>query len=394
MKRLLFIILLLFPTVALAAPSITGVTGTFSDGNQMVISGTEFGDTGPSIAVFDDFESGTNDNWVGNTTYNPPSLATVGSWYQKPNEYSACFYSNDYAHSGSLSMEGRSSGQYTAGVYTNQSPEMSTPLATNSHKVFASYWSYWPAGQEWPFDDYDPTPRVGLKQAWFHALQNHTGNDVMCYSMVGVYANIDQDASGACYIGGNNDGDFPVTSLGSKLTRGVWQRITYYWVGSTSGGGSYWIDQLNVGGTNTNVASDSGLTNQAFSDQPYTLVESGDWIRQSTAEGTEKYFYIDDFYAASGEGAQARVEIGDNPNYYSCTNLAICTVDSWSATSITATLRQGSFAAESSIYVFVVDADGNIDSDGPYILGGSSSPSSSVSGCGVSGSGVSSGGGG
>lgn len=50
------------PSGILAAPAITGVGGTVSNGQTITISGTGFGSSGPTIAIFDDFEKGTNWN--------------------------------------------------------------------------------------------------------------------------------------------------------------------------------------------------------------------------------------------------------------------------------------------------------------------------------------------
>ncbi len=68
---------------------------------------------------------------------------------------------------------------------------------------------------------------------------------------------------------------------------------------------------------------------------------------------------FDDFYVATGPNARARVEIGNQPVYQDCTNLAIITPTNWRNNAITATVRAGSFQSGEA-YLFVVDANGNV----------------------------------
>jgi hypothetical protein len=84
------------------------------------------------------------------------------------------------------------------------------------------------------------------------------------------------------------------------------------------------------------------------------------------AESAPRY---DDAYVATGPYARARIEIGNSATYNTCTNLAIATVTSWSDTSITATIRQGSFSNLNNAYLYVIDANGSVNPNG-YLLSG------------------------
>lgn len=64
----------------------------------------------------------------------------------------------------------------------------------------------------------------------------------------------------------------------------------------------------------------------------------------------------------------------------------MCTVTSWSASSIQATVRTGSFS-NGTAYLFVVDSDGNVSSGYEVTVGSGSTPSLTISG--VTGLGVS-----
>jgi hypothetical protein len=63
-----------------------------------------------------------------------------------------------------------------------------------------------------------------------------------------------------------------------------------------------------------------------------------------------------------------------------CTHREIQIPSAWSDTSITITLNKGSFANFNSAYLYVIDADGNVNTNG-YLLsdggGGNTPPSSS-----------------
>ncbi|BBO74379.1 hypothetical protein DSCW_17960 [Desulfosarcina widdelii] len=104
----------------------------------------------------------------------------------------------------------------------------------------------------------------------------------------------------------------------------------------------------------------------------------------STSYPTYNYV-LDDIYIAAGDNAAARVEIGNNAIYTSCTKLAIATIDSWSDSSITATVREGGFSTNNTVYVFVVDSNNDPSSGYEITLGESTSQLTgvSLSGCGL-----------
>ena len=74
--KIILIALLVIPSFAWAAPSVTGVSGTVSNGESITIAGTAFGSTGPTVALFDDFEGGTNGAYIGDGVTN----AVIGTW--------------------------------------------------------------------------------------------------------------------------------------------------------------------------------------------------------------------------------------------------------------------------------------------------------------------------
>jgi hypothetical protein len=77
--------------------------------------------------------------------------------------------------------------------------------------------------------------------------------------------------------------------------------------------------------------------------------------------------YWDDIYL---DNSWARVEIGDKADYDSCTHREIQVPSSWSENSTTVTVNQGSFINGKPLYLYVVDADGNVNDRGyPIVFG-------------------------
>ena len=90
--------------------------------------------------------------------------------------------------------------------------------------------------------------------------------------------------------------------------------------------------------------------------------------------------YYDDVYVATGDGARARVEMGNASTYSASTNLALITPTAWGDTSITATVRQGQFDAEDSAYLYVVHADGTVNATGYPVTIGAGAPAQAAGG--------------
>ena len=89
-----------FPLVSHAAPAISGVQGTISNGTSITITGSGFGATGPTIQVFDDFDKGATNSKISTTS----GSAQVGQWEYVQGASSEIIYSTEYAHSGSQSV--------------------------------------------------------------------------------------------------------------------------------------------------------------------------------------------------------------------------------------------------------------------------------------------------
>ncbi len=77
----------------------------------------------------------------------------------------------------------------------------------------------------------------------------------------------------------------------------------------------------------------------------------------------------DDMYIATGPHARARIEIGNNAVYAKSTKLAITTPSSWQDGSITTTIRRGVFRDGETVYVFVINEQGEVSNGFPVTIG-------------------------
>jgi len=343
MRYKLILIGVLLPALLWAAPSISGYTGTMSNGQSITISGSSFGANGPTIVMFDDFELGSDGTNLSDRVIN----ARVGTW-RDVSDYIGSYcptYSNMQSHSGSLALRqnwGSGSGQQEGARWASPT---STSVFT---KIYFSFWTYLPAGQNVPGagGPYGPNWKVW----WLSTndiFQNDYGSEIV--------TDPPQETTIAPIDGSHNRAGWGYGSF--SFTKGRWLRWEGYLTASTSTGSAYlWLTDSGQArhllGSASGRTIDDGTTGWQYIHFP-------GYGRYDANSNT----YYDDIYVATGEGAQARVEIGNNATYTSCTNLAVCTPTSWGDTSITATVRTGSFT-NGTAYLYVTDSDGSTNSTG------------------------------
>jgi len=94
----------------------------------------------------------------------------------------------------------------------------------------------------------------------------------------------------------------------------------------------------------------------------------GFYVSTGTGGDGNNHFYIDDAYI---DNTWARVMIGNNATFANCTHREIQIPTNWDNNSITFTVNQGAFQDGDNAYLFVVDADGNVNANGyPIVIGG------------------------
>jgi len=347
-----------WPSSILAAPLITGVTGTVADGQQVNISGAGFGALGPTVVMYDDFELGTDGSNVSDRTRN----ARVGTWRDVSDKIGPYYptYSNLQAHSGKLSLR----QNWGSGGDNQEGARWAAPtISSPSSRFFISFWTFLPSGQNVPGQ---MISSPNWKLYWLSTndvFQNDYGAGL-------GDNNLPSEIYPVSWINGSqNRAQVGYTSM--PFTKGRWARFDVSIVGSQSSGNvtAWYVDAATpwyrVGSQNGRTLDD-GTTGWGYLHFP-------GYGRYDTNSNT----YYDDIYVATGPGALARVEMGNNPIYSSCTNLSIITPSSWSNSSITATVRKGAFPAGSAAYLFVVDSAGEASTGFPVTIGsGGSQPAS------------------
>jgi hypothetical protein len=142
----------------------------------------------------------------------------------------------------------------------------------------------------------------------------------------------------------------------SQFSIGTWKRFAVYVDGGTGSNGAFHFWELTTSGVS-----------QRINDNGVAILDASGYFEQVRINGYGRetancYPTFDDVYIATGDNARARIEIGDNATYASCTKITVCTPESWSDTSISAKVWRGQFGATEAAYLFVIDSTGAVSS--------------------------------
>ncbi|MCR4283820.1 MAG: chitobiase/beta-hexosaminidase C-terminal domain-containing protein [Parcubacteria group bacterium] len=355
--------LTLYSAPTSGTPSVSGVSGAFTNDSAITITGSSFGANGPNIVVFDDFERGTN----GSVVATGANSATIGKWDRVGggDNSNPPKYDNTYSVSGNMAFKGDATKQTNPGSSDSTSAAFIDNL--NSSDVYLSYWVYWPTTSSFPCKD---GGICNIKYAWFY--DTTTLNDRTMFSSM---PSSNSTVSSIYFFGNGSATGEHYFSPSVSMQKGKWYRLSGWIHGASDSSGreNAWImspsDQANIAvsqrvGYSGPVLNPGGLFKH-FSFNAYER-----WCNDC-AESAPRF---DDVYLATGPNARARVEIGNASTYNASTNLAIATVTSWSDSSITATVRQGSFTPGQTAYLYVIDANGNVSAGKQITIGGTSAP--------------------
>jgi hypothetical protein len=324
--------LLLSGVVAFGQPNITGIDpATVSEGGAVAIAGSDFGTKNhPAPAIWDNFEWG-----------NDGDLLTTGEWLHFAHGDAEIDTGRKYAGTrsayGKLTYEG---GWENAWKYNYR-------YFTPSLTVYVSFMLYWDAA--------DPTSSDGgLKASRINSVEPYGGGPPYLKLAASPQTNWYYAEPGGWGVSSKT-----VYPFGP----GQWHRIEYLVIlsdppGASNGYGNVWIDLKDYRqGWNpwphVGVTREAGNTNKLDN---FMLPHM--WPRPPIPYAE---VWADDVYV---DISQARAEIGDASTWTACTHREIQIPTAWSDTSITVTANQGSFANETKAYLYVVDADGNVNAQG------------------------------
>lgn len=350
------LIFLVAPVAWAQNPTIDGVNGTVADGQQVTITGNNYGADGPTIALFDDFKRGVDgaDITLG---------ATIGNWVVRNH----------------LPTYGIDSQNNIAGRFIGDGGGRLIAEFSDVQEIFVSYRVIIPPGKHFPNSGAPNTipPGSQWKLVWLmDGDRGAAGNDDLVLPTWG---------NGTYFSIAGNDNAFQLpTGRGSGDTRWFsfldWNRYSVYLQGGAVPDvdpGTVWAQGMSREfGQKIFTSTDKRLFDGDDTPDGYKFEDDAisrwnrlnvpGWHRGGDDEAAAMY---DDIYIAIGENAQARIEIGNNNTYAGSTILAIATPSTWSENSITATIRQGAFQLGETAYVFVIDKDGNASNGHSFVFG-------------------------
>ena len=345
---LVFVSLILCSSLSFAA--VSGVEGNIVTGQLVTIRGSGFG------------SNTINYEWLGTNI----ESGTAGEPFSKAGwingqSYSDSVYAKDQAHSGTQSLK---SGPY------NDRSAYGGDLRFNGQKVGVNtdlYMSWWVRRNvsgtgQWKMlriSEINDVVDHPYEQVWFN-WNNSYGQQIFT-----------RTSSTDC-TQGNGTCDY-----GAKFpTRNdVWYRIDFYMHTSNAGvaDGSY-TQILYTPGSTRLSDSKTGITNWGVSGHSYPWYIFQNWVGNGVTSQTH---WMDDIYIQSG--SQARVELCDTSAWSSRTSCDIQPATNWLDTSISVTVNTGGFTSGETVYLYVVGANGDVNSKGyPVIISGSGGTSQVV----------------
>lgn len=347
-----------------AAPGLTisSVTGTFGQDATMTISGAGFGSKPTAApAVYDDFRS------------IPPGAQIIsdGKWGQTQG------WNVPVASTANL-RPGTPFSQHMLSYWpANSGDNPPSALMGDTSNVWALFGAYSPYVylDAWQYLTVSGTSPQNLKPFRLHVPE----------ASPNAYINYYTTASGDSLAGGRDGSDIinppanPAWSgwfgsaggggaempLSSSQVYGRWLHIQYLAYAGTTGNtdGSLMIY---INGT-LRVARLHNINMIGSGYAGWDRVVVGNYVRTDVHGPVSIYW--DNVYV---DTSWARVEIGDNATYGNCTHREIQVPTAWADGSITFTVNRGSFPNASGVYLFVVDASGNVSQG--YALSGSQLP--------------------
>jgi len=342
--------LLLLPSLAWGAASITDVTGTFTHGNGITITGSSFGTKATATPlIYDDFEGGTDGNDIDGTspTYGPSNWigVTVGGTVEPA-------FSNAQARHGNSSLNSYFDRVTDTGQFNSSIKISSLPSISATDRYYMSFW--------WRIHNTSTPGWPDNTKPW---IINKSGATDVLYVGWG-----DPDTGDSSMRTGGT-ANSPVNGTHSQPAVDdidqEWVRLVEEIEISTSGteDGTR-IARIHRTGTPAITAQHTRSGNQkTYDGNAWATVQWGSFYRAGEALN----IWSDEIYF---DKTWQRVEIGDNSVWANCTKREILVPTAWADTSITATLNQGLFGASDTVYVFVVDSAGNPSGGFEITLGG------------------------
>lgn len=324
--------------VASAAPEVLGITGDLNNKATVMVEGSGFGTKVVATPwVWDNFEDGTNANLVG--------TSPKGIWQQ-------------YYSTGSVFPHYDSSAAYSGFLGTKKTTQQSEEFYSYGVSGLNSDEMYYSIMFKWTKDVINDS---GANPVMKMTRLNTQGS--FYTSQPSIYTTVRTGSGWSYGDATNGTGALYNEPFLGYLTPDIWHRIEVYWKlsmpGIADGEVKFFFD---------NIEKQAGLWSNVITraiSYPNQKVDNFLLPMMQSLGSTNIYsFHADDVYV---DRTQARVEVCNTATWSARTHCEIQIPSAWLDTSATVILNQGIFADFNNTYLYVIDADGNVNANG-YLL--------------------------
>jgi len=350
---------LLMISLVAGAPSITGVVGSMNQGSTVTITANSIGENA-TIYSWDTFESGGNGDPLAG---NDPIIGFPWSLLHPSSNTPVAAYSTERAQSGSVSAKiawkepGWSGYSINAFGWAGKGP---------LQQLYISFWEY----HDILRSDGQVAPPDNLNQKLMFTYGDHTPQEVQQWLPV-----VTNKGGSTFFLLSITQNNPPLTEywdvgLGYMAKVKNWQRWETFVKfdnpsSHSTGEAKVWRNGVlhfsRENYHNNNVPGTAGFIDDLRIGHMF----------QGFASMTYARSYFDNVYVAS---SKARVELGDNQNYLSCSERIVQIADSWSGNTIVIdSLRTDGFGQGQTAWLFVIDENGAVSAGEEITIGAASS---------------------
>lgn len=344
---------LLSPIVAAAQPQVQTVSGSAANGQELTVTGLNFGaKSAPTALHFDDFEGGSSGSLLGSEGY--WTLYSDNLPASKPS------YSTDHPRSARSAKAGKfplwgTEGEPGQSAGWGQDHIIKSGLDFSAGPSYLDYWVY--------FNQPSTTSTHQIKLARLSAgsadnfnypqyfLDNWTYEGGSRATYLEIRAN-----PGTCNTSG-------AVAYNSDLANGVWSHVQIEFNPGTR-------DQPNATSkiyiNGNHVATANGFMVYCAGSPGLQGVWIGGYIGNNTTAMNTTIYYDDVYF----DNSYQRVELGNAATYAACTHRETQLPVSWQNGSVTFRVNQGSFQTTESVYLYVLDANGAPNATGKLVAWG------------------------
>jgi len=330
--------------LAHATPSISGVSGILSTGKTVTLTGSGFGSKPqPQPVLWDNFEGGTN----GQQIQGAP--ANIGQWDTGAGSQYVT-YTNAKAHTGRMASAHDFVTTWDASLAKNMT----------FTRLYMDFWIV---------ADYLDNKSRNFKPWRLYGANDDYQLDYVWLCNANLMNRV--QASAGLSIGSYG---------GDSYTKGRWMHIQLIYNESSpnaaNGTVRHYIDSQAAGLDSGAIMTETG---PAHFDQIRIGHYWGHDAVDDCPSNPGARVYVDDVYI---DTSWARVELGNAPTYAASTHREVQVATAWADGSVSVTFNPGTFAADSTTYLFVTDANNSTSTGIPVKIGGTAvapQPPTSVS---------------